>query len=43
LVAEGLSMRAAASAAIAGPLTDDVTVSRGLDELIDVYLGAAGR
>ncbi|WP_319445580.1 MULTISPECIES: CbbQ/NirQ/NorQ/GpvN family protein [unclassified Mycobacterium] len=42
LVAEGLSMKDAASAAIAGPLTDDVTVSRGLNELIDVYLGAAG-
>jgi nitric oxide reductase NorQ protein len=43
LVVEGLSMQDAASAAIAGPLTDDVTVSRGLNELIDVYLGAAGR
>jgi nitric oxide reductase NorQ protein len=39
LVVEGLSMRDAASAAIAGPLTDDVSVSRGLNELIDVYLG----
>ena len=39
LVAEGLSLRDAASAAIAGPLTDDVSVSRGLNEMIDVYLG----
>jgi nitric oxide reductase NorQ protein len=38
LVAEGLSMREAALAAIAGPLTDDVTVARGLAEMIDVYL-----
>jgi nitric oxide reductase NorQ protein len=39
LVAEGFSLRDAASAAIAGPLTDDVSVSRGLNEMIDVYLG----
>ena len=38
LVAEGLPMHAAAEAAIAGPLTDDVAVSRGLKEMIDVYL-----
>lgn len=38
LVAEGLSMREAALAAIAGPLTDDVMVARGLAEMIDVYL-----
>ena len=38
LVADGLSMRQAARAAIAGPLTDDPTVTRGLLELIDVYL-----
>lgn len=38
LVAEGLSMREAALAAIAGPLTDDVAVARGLVEMIDVYL-----
>jgi nitric oxide reductase NorQ protein len=38
LVAEGLSMREAARAAIAQPLTDDATVTRGLLEMIDVYL-----
>lgn len=38
LVAEGLSMRDAALAAIAGPLTDDAAVGRGLAEMIDVYL-----
>ena len=38
LIAEGLTMRAAAEAAIAGPLTDDVVVNRGLKELINVYL-----
>jgi nitric oxide reductase NorQ protein len=37
LVADGLSMREAASAAIAGPLTDDSTVTRGLLEMINVY------
>jgi nitric oxide reductase NorQ protein len=41
LVAEGLTMCDAASAAIAGPLTDDVSGGRGLNEMIDVYLGAA--
>ena len=41
LVAEGLSMRDAALAAIAGPLTDDAVVGRGLAEMIDVYLSAA--
>jgi nitric oxide reductase NorQ protein len=39
LVAEGLPMRDAARAAIAGPLTDDAAVGRGLEEMIDVYLG----
>jgi nitric oxide reductase NorQ protein len=39
LVAEGLPMHAAAEAAIAGPLTDDVAVNRGLKEMIGVYLG----
>jgi nitric oxide reductase NorQ protein len=39
LVVEGLPMREAARAAIAGPLTDDAGVSRGLNEMIDVYLG----
>jgi len=38
LMAEGLSPRAAARSAIAGPLTDDSTVTRGLAEMIDVYL-----
>jgi nitric oxide reductase NorQ protein len=40
LIAEGLSMRDAALAAIAGPLTDDAVVGRGLAEMIDVYLTA---
>jgi nitric oxide reductase NorQ protein len=43
LVAEGLPIQDAARAAIAGPLTDDASVSRGLDELIEVYLGGSGR
>jgi nitric oxide reductase NorQ protein len=38
LIVEGLSPRDAARAAIAGPLTDDSTVTRGLVEMIDVYL-----
>lgn len=38
LIADGLSMREAALAAIAGPLTDDAVVGRGLAEMIDVYL-----
>jgi nitric oxide reductase NorQ protein len=38
LIAEGLSPHDAARAAIAGPLTDDSTVTRGLVEMIDVYL-----
>ena len=38
LIAEGLSPREAARAAVAGPLTDDSTVTRGLVEMIDVYL-----
>ncbi|BBZ17425.1 CbbQ/NirQ/NorQ/GpvN family protein [Mycolicibacterium gadium] len=41
LIVEGLTMRDAARAAIAGPLTDDASVSRGLNEMIDVYLGAS--
>ncbi|TDO17763.1 nitric oxide reductase NorQ protein [Mycobacterium sp. BK086] len=41
LIAEGLPMREAALAAIAGPLTDDAVVGRGLAEMIDVYLSAA--
>src|SRR5580693_1791797 len=39
LVAEGLTMREAARAAIAGPLTDDVAVGRALGEMVQVYLG----
>ncbi len=39
LTVEGLSISEAAKAAIAGPLTDDPTVIRGLTEMIDVYLG----
>jgi nitric oxide reductase NorQ protein len=38
LVAEGLSMRDAARAAVAGPLTDDPVVTAGLFEMIDAYL-----
>ena len=41
LIAEGLSISDSARAAIAGPLTDDPTVARGLNEMIDVYLGEA--
>ncbi|WP_428342160.1 CbbQ/NirQ/NorQ/GpvN family protein [Mycobacterium sp.] len=43
LVAEGLSMYAAAEAAIAGPLTDDVAVTRSLKEMINVYLSEPAR
>lgn len=39
LVAEGLTMREAARAAIAGPLTDDVAVGKALGEMIEIYLG----
>ena len=38
LIGAGLSPRAAARAAVAGPLTDDSTVARGLAEMIDTYL-----
>jgi nitric oxide reductase NorQ protein len=38
LVAEGLSPHEAARAAVAGPLTDDSSVTSGLVEMIDVYL-----
>jgi nitric oxide reductase NorQ protein len=41
LIAEGLTMPAAARAAIAGPLTDDVAVGKALNEMIEVYLGEA--
>ncbi|OBK19376.1 CbbQ/NirQ/NorQ/GpvN family protein [Mycobacterium asiaticum] len=43
LISEGLSITDAARAAIAGPLTDDVSVSRGLNEMIDIYLGGSAR
>jgi nitric oxide reductase NorQ protein len=42
LVAEGLSMREAARAAIAGPLTDDVAVGKALGEMIEIYLAPDG-
>jgi nitric oxide reductase NorQ protein len=38
LTAEGVGLRAAARAAIAGPLTDDPIVTSGLVEMIDAYL-----
>jgi nitric oxide reductase NorQ protein len=38
LVAEGLPIRVAARAAVAGPLTDDPIVGAGLVEMIDNYL-----
>jgi nitric oxide reductase NorQ protein len=41
LTAEGLTVQDAARAAIAGPLTDDASVARGLNGLIDVYLGGS--
>jgi nitric oxide reductase NorQ protein len=41
LIAEGLTMPEAARAAIAGPLTDDVAVGKGLNEMIDIYLGGS--
>jgi nitric oxide reductase NorQ protein len=41
LIAEGLTVPDAAKAAIAGPLTDDPSVGRGLNELISVYLAGA--
>ena len=42
LVVEGLSMREAARAAIAGPLTDDVAVGKALGEMIQIYLAPDG-
>jgi nitric oxide reductase NorQ protein len=39
LVNEGLPLRHAARAAVAGPLTDDPVVTAGLYELIDAYTG----
>ena len=38
LVAEGVSPREAARAAVVEPLTDDATVTAGLVEMIDLYL-----
>ena len=38
LTVEGLSIREAARAAVAGPLTDDPMVTAGLFEMIDAYL-----
>ena len=43
LVSEGLSPREAARAAIAGPLSDDASVIRGLEQMIDVYLADPSR
>jgi nitric oxide reductase NorQ protein len=43
LIVEGLTMRTAAEAAIAGPLTDDVAVNRSLKEMIEVYLTEPSR
>lgn len=43
LVAEGLPLRDAARASIAGPLTDDVDVGKGLNEMIEIYLGGPDR
>jgi nitric oxide reductase NorQ protein len=39
LVAAGLGLRDATRAAVAGPLTDDPLVTKGLFEMIDAYLG----
>ncbi len=41
LAADGLSLREAARAAIAGPLTDDAAVGTALGEMIEIYLGRA--
>ena len=41
LITEGLTVPAAARAAIAGPLTDDVAVGKALVEMIEVYLGGS--
>jgi nitric oxide reductase NorQ protein len=43
LAAEGLALIEAAGAAIAGPLTDDASMSRALHELIELYLGDSAR
>jgi nitric oxide reductase NorQ protein len=39
LLAEGLSLRDAARAAVAGPLSDDPVVTAGLFQMIDAYVG----
>jgi nitric oxide reductase NorQ protein len=39
LVSEGLPLREAARAAVAGPLSDDPVVTTGLYEMIDAYVG----
>jgi nitric oxide reductase NorQ protein len=39
LTVEGLTLREAARAGVAGPLTDDPMVTAGLFEMIDAYLG----
>jgi nitric oxide reductase NorQ protein len=39
LVTEGLGLRDATRAAVAGPLSDDLVVTAGLFEMIDAYLG----
>jgi nitric oxide reductase NorQ protein len=41
LVGEGVDPRAAARAAITGPLTDDADVTRGLAEMVEAYLPEA--
>ncbi|MDX1385026.1 MAG: CbbQ/NirQ/NorQ/GpvN family protein [Thermoanaerobaculia bacterium] len=38
LVAEGLAPREAARAAVVGPLSDDASVSSGLEKMIELYL-----
>jgi nitric oxide reductase NorQ protein len=38
LIARGISLRDAARAAVAGPLTDDHLLTTGLNEMIDAYL-----
>jgi nitric oxide reductase NorQ protein len=42
LMAEGLPARAAARAAVAGPLSDDPLLTAGLVEMIEVYLQDEG-
>ena len=42
LVGEGVPLRQAARAAVAGPLTDDHLLTAGLVEMIDVYLPETG-